>query len=53
MSTARQLGWFSLNMHLHMVGLDEVYTRDGEKPGFHEVSAPSGADLQCLLALES
>ena len=32
-----------------MVALDGVYTRDGETLRFHEVSAPSSADVQRLL----
>ena len=36
-------------MHLHMVALDGVYTKDDETPRFHEVSAPSSAELHRLL----
>ena len=37
------------NVHFHMVALDGVYTKDGETPRFHEVSALSSADMQRLL----
>ncbi len=39
----------NLDLHLHMVTLDGVYTKDGETPRFHEVSAPSRAEMQGLL----
>ncbi len=32
-----------------MVALDGVYTKDGETPRFHEVSAPSSTEMQRLL----
>ncbi len=32
-----------------MVALDGVYTKDGERPRFHEVSAPSSTEMQRLL----
>ena len=34
---------------MHMVALDGVYARDGDTPLFHEVCAPSSADMQRLL----
>ena len=37
------------NVHFHMVALDGVYTKDGETPLFHEVSAPSSTEMQRLL----
>ena len=42
-------GAVNLNLHLHMVALDGVYAKDGETLRFHEVSAPSGAEMQRLL----
>ncbi len=33
-------------MHLQMVALDGVCTKDGETPRFLEVSAPSSARMQ-------
>jgi ribosomal protein S27E len=42
-------GAVNLNLHLHMVALDGVYTKDDETPRFHEVSAPSSAELHRLL----
>ena len=39
----------SISLHMHMVALDGVYTRDGETPRFHEVCAPSSAGMQRLL----
>ncbi len=38
------------NVNFHMVALDGVYTKDGETPHFHEVSAPSSTEMQRLLA---
>jgi hypothetical protein len=42
-------GAVNLNLHLHMVALNGVYTKDGETPRFHEVPAPSSAEMQGLL----
>ncbi len=42
-------GAVNLNLHLHMVALDGVYAKDGETLRFHEVSAPSSAEMQRLL----
>ena len=42
-------GAVNLNLHLHMVALDRVYTKDGDTLRFHEVSAPSSTEMQRLL----
>ena len=40
----------NLNVHLHMIVLDGVYTFDNDAPRFHSVNAPTPADMQELLA---
>jgi hypothetical protein len=39
----------NLNVHLHMIALDGVYTFDDEATRFHCVKAPTSADMQSLL----
>ena len=39
----------NLNVHLHMLILDGVYTPTRDRPRFHRVSAPSAAHLRKLL----
>jgi len=39
----------NLNLHLHMLVPDGIYTKDGETPRFHEVSAPSSTEMHRLL----
>ena len=42
-------GAVNLNLHLRMVALDGLYTKDGDTLRFHEVSAPASTDMQRLL----
>jgi len=39
----------NLNVHLHILALDGVYTFDGERPRFHRVAPPAGEELERLL----
>ncbi len=39
----------NLNVHLHMIVLDGVYTFDDDAPRFHSIKAPSQSDMQTLL----
>ena len=39
----------NLNVHLHMIVLDGVYTFDDDATRFHGVKAPTSADMQKLL----
>ena len=39
----------NLNLHLHMVVLDGVYTKDGDTLHFQEVPAPPSTEMQRLL----
>ena len=39
----------NLNIHLHMLFVDGVYTFEGERPRFHHGSAPTRPELQRLL----
>jgi hypothetical protein len=39
----------NLNVHLHMMVLDGVYTLDGNRPSFHRVNAPDFEHLEKLL----
>ena len=39
----------NLNVHLHMLFVDGVYTFDDERPRFHRSSAPTRPELQRLL----
>ena len=39
----------NLNIHLHMLVLDGVYTFDHERPRFHRIKAPTQCELQRLL----
>ena len=39
----------NLNVHLHMLFVDGVYTFEGERPRFHHGSAPTQPELQRLL----
>ena len=39
----------NLNIHLHMLFVDGVYTFDEERPRFHRGSAPAQPELQRLL----
>ena len=47
--TAWYSAWLSLNIHLHMLFVDGVYTFEGERPRFHHGAAPTQAELQRLL----
>ena len=47
--TAWYSAWLSLNIHLHMLFVDGVYTFDEERPRFHRGSAPTQPELQRLL----
>ena len=47
--TAWYSAWLSLNIHLHMLFVDGVYTFDEERPRFHRASAPTQPELQRLL----
>ena len=40
----------NLNIHLHMIVLDGVYTFDNDATRFHSVKAPTPADMPGLLA---
>ena len=44
--TAWYSAWLSLNVHLHMLFVDGVYTFDDEAPRFRRVAAPTQAELQ-------
>jgi hypothetical protein len=39
----------NLNVHLHILALDGVYSFERERPRFHRTSAPSNAELERLL----
>ncbi len=39
----------NLNVHLHMIILDGVYTLEGDRPHFHRVAAPERQHLETLL----
>ncbi len=39
----------NLNIHLHMIVLDGVFTFDDDATQFHSVKAPTSADMQILL----
>jgi len=39
----------NLNIHLHIIALDGVYTFDDDATRFHSVKAPMSADMQTLL----
>ncbi|MFQ5757881.1 MAG: IS91 family transposase, partial [Acidiferrobacterales bacterium] len=39
----------SLNVHLHLLFLDGVYTFDNARPRFHRVEAPNHGELVSLL----
>ena len=41
--------WMSLNIHLHMLFVDGVYTFDDERPRLHRGCAPAQPELQRLL----
>ena len=47
--TAWYLAWLSLNIHLHTLFVDGVYTFEGKLPRFHHGSAPTQPELQRLL----
>ena len=47
--TAWYSAWLSLNIHLHMLFVDGVYTFEQERPRFHSGSAPAQTELQRLL----
>jgi hypothetical protein len=39
----------NLNVHLHILALDGVYTFAGERPRLHRVAPPAGEELERLL----
>ena len=49
--TAWYSAWLSLNIHLHMLFVDGVYTFEQERPRFHRGAAPTQPELQRLLRI--
>ena len=49
--TAWYSAWLSLNIHLHMLFVDGVYTFEQERPRFHRGAAPTRPELQRLLRI--